>query len=114
MDNNVTLRGIGVGGTPGEGVVLLVESINDFHKVKGGEVLVVRNATPDFIVILKKISCLITDQGGATCHIAIVCRELQASAIVATSVATKMLKDGDRVWFDPVGGVIKVVAHANG
>lgn len=103
------LSGIGIGNTKGFGRILSVNSVLDFDKIKGGEVLVVQYATPDFIVILKKIKCLITDQGGSTSHIAIVCRELSIPAIVATGKATTLFKDGDYVEFDTRNGCIKIM-----
>ena len=102
------LSGIGIGNTKGSGRVLLVNSVLDFNKIKGGEVLVTQYATPDFIVILKKIKCLITDQGGSTSHIAIVCRELSIPAIVATGHASTFFKDNDLVEFNTKDGHIKI------
>ncbi|MFZ2153152.1 MAG: PEP-utilizing enzyme [Microgenomates group bacterium] len=100
------LKGIGIGNSKGSGRVLIISSHQDFAKVKGNEVLVVQNATPDFIVILKKVKCLITDQGGATSHIAIVCRELSIHAIIATGLATAKFHNNDEIYFDTTKGTV--------
>ncbi len=40
-----------------------------------------------------KAAALVTDEGGITCHAAIVSRELVMPCIVGTKIATKILKD---------------------
>lgn len=100
------IKGIGINSTSGSGNILHINSYKEFDKVAGGEVVVTKNATPDFILILKKISCLVTDQGGVTCHIAIICRELSVPAILATEDATSKLVEGDRAKFDTKKGLI--------
>ncbi len=55
---------------------------------------------PDWVPIMKKAAAIITDRGGRTCHAAIVSRELGIPSIIGTSVATKLLKDGDIVTAD--------------
>ena len=100
------IRGIGINHSSGTGKVIRIESYQEFSKIKGGEVVITKNATPDFILILKKISCLVTDQGGVTCHIAIICRELSIPAIIATGNATTQLTEGMLVTFDTEKGLI--------
>lgn len=104
-----SLSGIGIGNVVGTGKVLKIKSVRDFGKINGNEILLAQYATPDFIVILKKIKCLITDQGGATSHIAIICRELSIPAIVATGKATAIFKNNDFVKFDTKSGVVEIV-----
>ena len=42
-----------------------------------------------------------------TCHAAIVSRELGIPCIVGTKIATKVLKDGDRVEVDATKGIVR-------
>lgn len=100
------LSGIGIGQNKGKGKVLVVTSYKDFPKIKGGEIVVTKNATPDFILILNKISCLITDEGCVTSHIAIICRELSASAIIGTGKASTILKNSQEVDYNSTNGTI--------
>lgn len=106
MKNNInkTLKGYGIGGKKGSGRVVHISSYVDFDKIQGGEVVVTKCATPDYIVILKKISCLITDEGGFTSHTAIICRELNIPAILGTSFATQHLKNDNCVMYDTSKG----------
>ena len=49
---------------------------------------------PEFMPALKKAAAIITDEGGITCHAAIVSRELNIPAVIGTKIASKVLKDG--------------------
>ena len=98
------VNGIGINRFAGRGKVIFVRSYHDFERIRGGEVVVTTNATPDYILILNKLKCLITDEGGVTSHIAIICRELSVPAIVATGNATRALAEGSVVYFDTGSG----------
>jgi len=91
-------------------VVLYKEDIN---KVKKGEIVVAEMTTPDYLPALKKASAVITDEGGITCHAAIIARELQKPCIVGTKCATKILKNGDRVEVNADKGEVRLVSSAN-
>lgn len=58
---------------------------------------------------MKKAAAIITDEGGITCHAAIVSRELNIPCIIGTKVATKILKDGDLVEVNAEKGVVKII-----
>jgi len=58
---------------------------------------------------MKKAVAVITDEGGITCHAAIVSRELKIPCIVGTKIATRVLKDGDKVEVDADKGVVKII-----
>ena len=58
---------------------------------------------------LKNASAIVTDEGGLTCHAAIISRELKIPCIVGTGNATKVLKDGDLVEVDANKGIVKIL-----
>lgn len=87
--------------------VRILTSVAHFNQMKKGEVLVAAMTSPDYIVVIKKASAIITDEGGMTSHAAIVSRELKIPCIVGTRIATKALKDGDLVEVNTTSGVIK-------
>ncbi len=91
------------------GSVRVVLQARDSHKVKPGEILVATMTTPDYIIGMQKAIAFVTDEGGLTCHAAIVAREMKKPCIVASRFATKMLKDGDRVEIDIKQGTVKFV-----
>jgi len=65
--------------------------------------------SPEFLPAMKKAKAIITDEGGVTCHAAIVSRELNIPCVIGTKVATKSLKDGDLVEVDTHQGIIRKI-----
>jgi len=63
----------------------------------------------DFIVLIKKAKAIITDQGGMTSHVAIISRELGIPCVVGTDIATKILKNGDKIEIDIRQGKINKI-----
>jgi phosphohistidine swiveling domain-containing protein len=80
--------------------------INNF---KLGEILVTGMTTPDFVPAMKKAGAIITDEGGITCHGAIIAREFKKPCIVGTRIATQILKDGDFVEVDANNGIVRIL-----
>jgi pyruvate,water dikinase len=58
------------------------------------EVLVTARTDPDWEPIMKKASAIVTDQGGRTCHAAIIAREMGIPAIVGCGDVTQVLAYG--------------------
>lgn len=98
----------GVVACPGrvEGKIKVIFSERDIGKMKIGDILVARMTTPDIILAVRKASAIITDEGGITCHAAVVSRELKIPCIIGTKIATKILKDNDRALVDAIHGII--------
>lgn len=92
---------------PLRGRVRLIFSEKEVGAFRFGEILVTQMTDPDCIAAIRKARAIITDEGGITCHAAIISRELKIPCIVGTKIATKVLKDGDRVEVDPGKGVIR-------
>ena len=61
------------------------------------------------VPIMKKASAFVTDEGGVTCHAAIISREMRKPCIIGTKVATQLLKDGDMVEVDANSGFVKIL-----
>ncbi|WP_297534655.1 phosphoenolpyruvate synthase, partial [Thermococcus sp.] len=102
----VILKGLGASPGVGAGKVVIVLDIKDIDKVKEGDVLVTTMTNPDMVPAMKRASAIVTDEGGRTCHAAIVGRELGIPTVVGTKVATKVLKDGMLVTVDGTRGVV--------
>ena len=90
-----------------KGQVRIVNLTSEMNKFKEGDILVSIITTPDIVPAMKKARAIITDIGGLTCHAAIVSRELKIPCIVGTKIATKVLKDGDKVEVDANKGIVK-------
>ncbi len=80
-------------------------------KIQKGEVLVTSMTTPEYVPAMKKAAAIVTDEGGVTCHAAIISRELKIPCIVGTNVATKVLKDGDLIEVNANHGAIKILKN---
>ncbi len=91
------------------GVVKIVKDTPDLPKVKEGDILVTQMTFPSFIPAMVKASAFVTDEGGITCHAAIVAREMQKPCIIGTKNATKVLKDGDFVEVDANKGIVTII-----
>ena len=87
----------------------IVLSSVDFNKVENGDILISSMTTPEYMSVLKKVAAFLTDEGGITCHAAIVSREMKKPCIIGTKIATKILKDGDLVEVDADKGVVRVI-----
>jgi pyruvate,water dikinase len=86
--------GKAVGSKIVSGVARVLESPADAHKLQPGEILVTDITNPDWNIVLKKASVIITNKGGRTSHAAIVARELGVAAVVGTTNATEKIIDG--------------------
>ncbi len=91
------------------GTVRVLRSSKDCEAFVPGEVLVASMTTPNYISAMKRAIAFVTDEGGITCHAAIIARELGVPCIIGTKIATKVLKDGDVVEVDAEKGVVTIV-----
>ncbi|NTV41330.1 MAG: hypothetical protein HGA61_03605 [Candidatus Moranbacteria bacterium] len=90
--------------------VKVCNGVNDaIEKLKSGEILAVGMTTPDYAPVMRIAGAIITNEGGITCHAAIVSRELGIPCIVGTKIATQVLKDGDLVEVDADNGVVRII-----
>jgi len=93
------------------GTVRIILSEQDFPKLQEGDVLVAPMTRPEYVPIMKKAVAIITDEGGLTCHAAIVSRELGIPCIIGTQTATRTLKDGDVIEVDANHSIIKIIKN---
>lgn len=77
------------------------------QKFRAGNILVTTMTRPEFVPLLRKAKAVITDEGGLTCHAAVISRELKIPCVIGTKIATKVLQDGDVVEVDLKKGVVK-------
>lgn len=90
-----------------KGPVKLVRSRAEYANVTEGDILVTTMTTPNMVPIMKLAAGFVTDEGGITCHAAIISREMNKPCIIGTRVATQVLKDGDMVEVDANAGVVR-------
>jgi phosphoenolpyruvate synthase/pyruvate phosphate dikinase len=98
----------GITASPGKakGRVRIIETYKDIKKVKKGDILVTHMTSQRYIPAIKKAKAIITEEGGLTCHAAIISREFKIPCIIGTKNATKILKDNDKIELDADKGVV--------
>lgn len=92
-----------------EGKVRVIMSKKEIPKLESGEILVTAMTTPEYLPAMSKARAFITDEGGITCHAAIIAREMKKPCIIGTKIATSILKDGYLVEVDADSGVVKIL-----
>ena len=94
---DVLVSGRSVGQRIGHGNVRVILNASEMDQLIDGEILVTDMTDPDWEPVMKRASAIVTNRGGRTCHAAIIARELGVPAVVGTSDATKVLKNGQAV-----------------
>jgi pyruvate,water dikinase len=90
-EGKLLARGKSVGSKVGTGRVRVIRSSAELSSFCAGEVLVAPMTDPDWEPVLKRAAAVVTDQGGRTCHAAIVSRELGLPCVVGAGNATSAL-----------------------
>ena len=98
----------GYGASPGvaSGNVKIIKDLSEIDKIQKGDILVTKMTSPDYVPAMEKSAAIITDEGGITCHAAIVSREMGVPCIIATKTATQILKDNMKITVDATHGKI--------
>ena len=95
--DNILTTGRAVGEKIGAGIARVILDVSDIDKFQPGEVLVTNKTDPDWEPIMKQASAIVTNQGGRTCHAAIIAREMGIPAIVGCGSATHHVTTGQDV-----------------
>lgn len=95
------------------GKVRIVLRVNEIGKVEKGDILVSSMTRPEMTEAMRKAAAFVTDEGGITCHAAIISREMKKPCIIGTKNATKILKDGDLVEVDADRGIVRLLQSSD-
>ena len=95
-----------------KGYAKIITKREQIFSLRKDDVLVAIMTTPDYIPAMKKAAAFVTDEGGITCHAAIIAREMKKPCIIGTKTATKVLKDKDLVEVDANKGIVKIIKKA--
>lgn len=99
-NKKAVVEGIAIGDKISQGKVKIISNISKISKFEKGAVLVTKMTDPDWVPVMRIASAIVTDEGGKTCHSAIVARELGVPCIVGSGNATKILKNDQMVTID--------------
>jgi pyruvate,water dikinase len=106
VEREILIKGLGASPGMGSGKVKTLFNVEELDKVKEGNILVTTMTNPDMVPAMRRASAIVTDEGGMTCHAAIVSRELGIPCIVGTEKATKVLSDDMEITVDGSRGVV--------
>ncbi len=76
-----------------------------------GDILISINSNPSLLPIIKKCSAIVTDEGGVTCHAAIIARELKIPCVIGTQKATSRIRNGDYIEVDARRGFVRKITR---
>jgi len=93
----VLVSGKAIGAAIAIGHARKLSSPTESYKLVKGDILITDTTSPDWDIILKKVSGVVTNKGGRTSHASIVARELGVVAIVGTGNATEVIQDGQLI-----------------
>jgi pyruvate,water dikinase len=98
----------GLPASPGisSGKVKNIKDISEISRVEEGDILVTIMTNPDMVPAMRRATAVVTDEGGRTCHAAIVSRELGIPCIVGAKTASEILTEGMEVTVDATRGVV--------
>lgn len=92
-----------------KGIARILNTYKDIYKVEKGDIIVATMTTPDYVSAMEKAAGFITDEGGITCHAAILSREFAVPCIVGTINGTKEIKDGKLIELDAYDGKVYIL-----
>ncbi len=67
--------------------------------------------SPDMVPIFKKVSAVLTDEGGLTSHAAIVSREMKIPCVLGLGNATRVIKNGDMLEVNADTGHVIIISR---
>ena len=115
IERTIITKGLGASPGMASGKVKIIRDTDELDKILLGDILVTVMTMPDMVPAMKRANGIITDEGGVTCHAAIVSRELGIPCVVGTGDATKVLKENSVVTLDGNKGLVyegKIVESA--
>ena len=109
LSNSVLVKGISVGQKIVHGIARIVDDLEDMDHISPHDIIITNMTNPDWVPAMKQAAGIITNQGGRTCHAAIVSRELGIPAIVGTQHATEKIVSGQQITLDCSNGTTGIV-----
>lgn len=95
------------------GIAKVVKNNKELNKIKFGDILVIKMTGPRVVEVFKKIKGIVTDEGGAGCHAAIVSREMGIPCIIGTKKATQFFKDNEFIELNTIESYVKTITQTD-
>jgi len=95
------------GTVAGRAVVAFRAADAERFAFRRGDILVTAEGDTDLMDVLRLAGGLVTDQGGVTCHLGAIARDLGIPAVLGTGRATTWIETGDTVYIDACEGTVQ-------
>jgi pyruvate, water dikinase len=109
IEDNIIVKGISVGQQIASGTARIINNVEEIDHISPTDIIITDMTNPDWVPAMKQAAGIITNQGGRTCHAAIVSRELGIPAIVGTQHATEKIVSGQHITLDCSNGTVGIV-----
>jgi pyruvate,water dikinase len=108
---SVVVKGIGASSGRVQAVAIVARTPQDLpDPLPPGCVVVLPDLQPDRFLQLESVAGLVIEQGGATCHAAILAREMGIPAVVGAPQATQLIDSDLLLWMDGERGLVYGIA----
>ncbi|MFM7529711.1 MAG: putative PEP-binding protein [Nodosilinea sp.] len=111
---STVIQGIGAATGQAQGVAVVAKGSRDLPlPLPRQAIVVLPDLQPDVFLELGAVAGIVTERGGATCHAAILAREVGIPAVVGAPEVTDFLQSGQVVWLDGDRGLVYELAADN-
>lgn len=86
----------------------VLKDLSEAERLQPGEVLVCTTTAPPWTPLFAIAAAVVTDAGGVLSHSAICAREYAIPCVVATQVATQVIRDGSTITVDGTRGIVQI------
>ncbi len=90
-------------------IKVILDARREAKNFRKGDILLTSMTRPEFLPLMSRAGAFITEEGGISCHAAIVARELKKPCIIGIKNATAFLKSGDVVRIDATTGLVEII-----
>jgi pyruvate,water dikinase len=91
----------------------VVRSLSEADRVRVGDILVAVATMPAWTPLFATVAAVVTDVGGVTSHCAVVAREYGIPAVVGTTLATSVIRDGQLLEVDGQAGTVRILGRSS-
>jgi rifampicin phosphotransferase len=91
-----------------KGTARVLKDLSEAERLQPGEILVCTTTAPPWTPLFAIAAAVVTDSGGVLSHSAICAREYAIPCVVATQVATQVIRDGSTITVDGTKGIVVI------
>ena len=103
----ILIKGFGIGKDSVTGKVCVINCEDDLkNKFKDGDIIVSKFTDREYVEFIDRASGIIVETGGLTSHAAIIALHFNIPTIIGAENVTNLIKDGQLVTIDTVGGLV--------